>query len=45
MPPIERRPLTRAEEGKALGAAVGAGAAVALVALYFARLLLQRERS
>jgi predicted aconitase len=45
MPPIERRPLTGAEERKALGAALGAGAAVAAVALYFARLFLQRERS
>jgi hypothetical protein len=42
---LERRPLTRGEEAKALGMAAGAGLAVAAAALYLVRLLLQRERA
>jgi hypothetical protein len=37
-----RRKLERADELKAVGAAVGAAAGVALVAWYFARIFIQR---
>jgi hypothetical protein len=44
MPAYERRALSRGEEMKAVGMAAGAGAGIAVVAWYAARIFLARER-